>query len=119
MQECCGNCESCGKCAGSLVLNWQERAVLERLGQIPFLPIARKADSMDPIFFEENGKSVPELTPVLSSLAHKGLLTLDFDLPLKGFHSDAYDAFPIRGSTALTARGQRVLELLEIQGADE
>ena len=119
MHECGGNCESCGKCGGSLVLNWQERALLERLGQIPFLPIARKVDSADPIFFEESGHPVPEYTPVLVSLAHKRLISLDFDIPLSGFHAPDYDRAPIRGSMALTARGQSVLDLLEIQGADD
>ena len=43
-------------------------------------------------------------------------MSLDFDKPLKGFNESAYEKYPIRGSMALTERGHKVLELLEIQG---
>ena len=46
----------------------------------------------------------------------KGLISLDFDKPLKGFDMSAYAAYPIHGSLALTQRGQTVLELLDYQG---
>ena len=49
----------------------------------------------------------------LLCLEKKGLISLDYDQPLGGCD---YGAYPLRGSFALTARGQRVLELLEIQG---
>ena len=43
-------------------------------------------------------------------------LSLDYDKPLAGFDETAYAAYPIRGSMALTERGQKVLELMEYQG---
>ena len=46
----------------------------------------------------------------------KGLISLDYDKPLKGFDDSAYSAYPIRGSMALTERGQLVLDLIERQG---
>ena len=47
----------------------------------------------------------------------KSLITLDFDRPLKNYTPSP--GYPIHGSMALTARGQYVLQLLELQGAEE
>ena len=44
----------------------------------------------------------------------KGLITLDFDQPL--IKHTLSPAYPIHGSIALTARGQQVLDLLDLQG---
>jgi hypothetical protein len=49
-------------------------------------------------------------------LEKKSLITLDFDKPLKN-HTPS-PAYPIHGSMALTARGQQVIELLDVQGAE-
>ena len=56
---------------------------------------------------------------VLNALSMKGLIRLDYDQPLSNFDYAPYAAFPHHGSMALTARGQGVLDLLEIQGAEE
>ena len=53
---------------------------------------------------------------ILQCLQKRGLISIDYDLPLKGFAGRTYEVYPIRGSFALTARGQRVVELLEMQG---
>lgn len=112
---CCGNCGGCGS---TLVLSAEEITMLRLLGQIPFLPVARSASSMEPVFLEEG-----ELTPEQSSLAlqcleKRGLISIDYDQPLKGGYSSAYDAYPIKGSIALTILGQQALELLDIQGVE-
>ena len=52
----------------------------------------------------------------LTQLEKKGLISLDYDKPLKEYHTPAYDASSVRGSMALTKRGQDVLELMEYQG---
>ena len=57
-----------------------------------------------------------EYSLLLQILEKKNLISLDYDKPLKGFREDAYAAYPIRGSMALTERGQKVLELMEYQG---
>lgn len=62
-------------------------------------------------FPEEPGKEL-----LLQILEKKGLISLDYDKPLKDYHTPAYDASPVRGSMALTKRGQDVLELMEYQG---
>ena len=65
---------------------------------------------------EDADKTPEEYSLILQCLEKKGLISLDFDKPLRGFDESAYAAYPIRGSLALTQRGQTVLELLEYQG---
>ena len=108
--KCGGSCESCGGC-GTLELTGGEIAMLQKLGQIPFLPVARRADDPSPVFPEAGAQADSSL--ILQCLEKKGLISIDFDAPLKGYTAPGY---PICGSFALTARGQQVLELLEIQG---
>ena len=105
-----GKCESCGGCSGGcggcsgcgLELELTEE-------EIAFLPVIQEKDA--PVFPEEPGKEL-----LLQCLEKKGLISLDYDKPLKEYHTPAYDAAAIRGSMALTKRGQDVLELMEYQG---
>ena len=116
--NCSGNCESCGGCSGALVLNAGEIRMLRTLGQIPFLPVARRADDMTLVYLEESDYPAEEYSLILQCLEKKQLISIDYDAPLKGCDSEKYRAYPVRGSFALTARGQQVLDLLEIQGAE-
>lgn len=113
-KNCSGNCQSCTGCSGALTLTDGEVAILQQLGQIPFLPVARKADDMTPVYPEYPGG---ETSLILQCLEKKQLISIDYDAPLKGCSDATYGDYPVRGSFALTARGQQVLELLEIQGA--
>ena len=112
----CDSCDHCKKCSNCLTLNEGELYIMQKLAEIPFLPIARKTDSADPIYLEDQNYPVAEYSLILRSLERKGLITLDFDMPIKNFHSDKYNCYPIWGSFALSARGQHVLELLDLQG---
>jgi hypothetical protein len=114
---CSGNCAGCAGCARELVLTREEIELLEKLGQIPFLPVARKMGDLTPIYLEEVEQEKYSL--LLQILEKKGLISLDFDKPLTGFDCGAYAAYPIVGSMALTKRGQDVLDLLERQGFHE
>ena len=114
MANCSGNCASCGGCARELTLTEEEVAFLQKLAQSPFLPVARRMGDLEPVFLETDAPENAGL--ILQCLEKKGLISLDYDKPLKGFDDSAYAAFPIRGSMALTERGQTVLELLELQG---
>ena len=112
---CCnGNCSSCSGCARELVLTEKEIDFLNTLGQYAFLPVARTMGDLTPIYLEEG--DVEEMSLLLQCLEKKGLISLDYDKPLAGFDESAYAAYPIRGSMALTERGQKVLELMEYQG---
>ena len=106
----------CPGCGGALELTEGEVAVLERLSQIPFLPAARKPDEMTPFYLEDELYSKDQYSAILLHLEKKRLISIDYDKPLKSFRDVAYLSYPIRGSFALTERGQRVVELLELQG---
>ena len=114
----CENCSGgCGGCARELTLTAGELDMLSKLSQIPFLPIARKIDDATPIYLEDTDHTVEEYSLILQLLEKKNLITLDFDRPLKN-HTPS-PGYPIYGSMALTARGQQVLDLLELQGINE
>ena len=93
--------------------------MLRTLGQIPFLPVARKADDMTPVYLEDGAYAPEEYSLILQCLEKKGLISLDYDAPLTGASMDAYRGYPVHGSMALTHRGQQVLEMLEVQGIRE
>lgn len=117
MSNCSGNCSACSGCSGcnrALELTQPEIDFLISLGQIPFQPVVRQLGEDVPIY---PGKG-EELSIVLQFLEKKGLVSLDYDCPLNHFDEDGYSSYPIRGSIALTARGQQVLDLIEYQGID-
>ena len=116
---CSGGCGSCGGCARDLVITKMELAFLQELGQVAFLPVARKMGDLEPVYLEAGESKREEYSLLLQCLEKKGLVSLDYDKPLKGFSETAYFAYPIRGSMGLTERGQKVLELLEYQGIPE
>ena len=113
---CSGNCGSCGGCAKELTLTPQEILMLKKLGQIPFLPVARKASDMIPVYLEDEDCTIAEYSLVLQLLERKALISIDYRSPLKGMDMKAYTGYPVHGSFALTERGQIVLDMLEIQG---
>ena len=90
-----------------------EIGLLRELGQIPFLPVARQLGDLTPVYLESGDRE--QMSLVLQALEKKGLISLDYDKPLPRMET-AYAAYPIRGSMALTERGQKVLELMEYQG---
>lgn len=118
-ENCGGNCASCGGCAGSMELTAGEVHILQMLGQFSFLPVARKADDMTPVFLEDSEYSREEYSLILQCLEKKALISVDYDAPLTGADMSAYKGLPVHGSMALTARGYGVLELLETLGIDE
>ena len=115
----CSSCASCGGCAKELTLTEPEIHMLRTLGQIPFLPIARRADDMTPIYLEEADYTKEEYSLILQLLEKKGLISLDYDQPLPGADMSAYKGSPVHGSMALTARGQTVVEMLDMQGIQD
>ena len=113
---CNGNCGACQGCGKALELTDKELDLLNTLAQIPFLPVARKADDMTPIYLEDTAYSQEEYSLILQVLEKKGLIDLDYGAPLKGFDMTAYTGYPVHGTMALTARGQAVIELIDKQG---
>ena len=117
MSHCgkCGGC--CGGCS-AMELTEGEIEMLRLLAQYPFLPVARRADSETPVYLEQQDRPPEEYSLILQCLEKRGLISIDYDQPLKNFSGDAYAAYPVRGSFALTARGQQAVELLEYQGVE-
>lgn len=113
-----GGCGGCSGCSGAMELSEGEIKMLLTLGQIPFLPVARKMGDDVPVYLEEQDYTQAEYALILQCLEKRGLISIDYDQPLKSFNDSAYAAYPIRGSFALTKKGQQVVELLEVQGAE-
>lgn len=114
----CSGCTGCNGCGGSLSITEEEAAFLRHLGQIPFLPVGRNMGDTDPIFLEEGEEKREFYSLLFQCLEKKNLISLDYDKPLKGYEEGWYGSVPVKGSMALTQRGQTVLELLEYQGAE-
>ena len=114
MGNCGGNCSACSGCARELVLTRKEIDFLNLLGQYAFLPVARSMGDLTPVYLEDGDPE--EMSLLLQLLEKKGLISLDYDKPLGGFDEAAYAAYPIRGSMALTERGQLVVEMIQTQG---
>ncbi len=115
-----GSCGSCGDCgSGELFLTEPELALLRRLGETAFLPAAAGNDMKRPVYREEWAWPEEIYSAALLGLAAKGLVRLDYDMPLKNFNYGAYQDCPLHGSAALTGRGQDVLDQIEIQGIGE
>lgn len=111
----CGGCSGCGGCGRSLTLTEAERDFLLELAQTPFLPIARFPAEETPVFLEKGADRKEEMGILLRMLERKSLIDLDYRTPMN-IYAPAYDPYPIKGSLSLTARGQQVLDLLDIQG---
>ena len=118
MSHCNHNCASCGGCAATLELTDGEIGILRNLGQFSFLPVARRADDMIPVYLEDDRCSREEYSLILQCLEKKGLIDIDYRGPLVGADMSAYKGLPVHGSFALTARGQTVVEMLEVQGIE-
>lgn len=112
MGTCNGHCGGCSGCARELTLSEAEIAFLGRLGEVAFLPVARQLGDLTPVYPETDG--VENMSLILEILEKKGLISLDYDKPLAGYAG--YGDYPIKGSMALTQRGQQVLELMEYHG---
>ena len=121
MEHCknCSGCDNCSGCGRALLLTAQELALLRQFAQIPFLPVARKADDMTPVYLEDTAYTPEEYSLILQMLEKKALISIDYDQPLAGADMSAYKGYPVHGSFALTERGQQVLEMLELQGITE
>ena len=115
--SCCHRCGSCGQ-QDSLYLTPSELEILQQLAVTPFLPAGFNNRGKHPICLECSGDR-EAVSDTLLALRQKRLLSLDPEIPLQGFDYSAYEEFPLHGSLALTALGQQVVELLEIQGAEE
>ena len=111
----CEKCNTCGGCGNGLELTVEEIRFLQELGQYSFLPVARKASDMTPVYLEAGKEKKEIMSLVIQCLEKKMLIDITYD-PLPGADMSAYAGYPVHGSIGLTQRGQQVLDLLEVQG---
>ena len=114
----CNHCQNCGGCS-ELILHTGEVAILKKLSEIPFLPVGREAASGRPVYLEDSDYTVSEYSDILLCLEKRGLICLDYTQPLSGSDFSAYAFCNQLGSFALTAKGQSVVEQLELLGIQE
>ena len=112
-----GKCENCsGKCCncGSqcLELTAGEIAFLDKLAQYAYLPVARRADDMTPVYLEDSDYTKEEYSLILQSLEARRLIDLDYGAPLVGANMTPYRGYPVPGIVSLTQRGQTAADLL-------
>ena len=112
--KCCGG--SCNGC-GSLELTQAEATFLLTFSVLPFQAVVGKDISDFPVYaypvcaLEENPG--PDVRPeLISALAGKGLIEVDYDIPLSNYDYHGFEGYPRHGSMALTHRGQQVLDQL-------
>lgn len=117
--NCTGSCASCGSCGGcgaALELTSGEIAFLEELAVFAFLPVARRADDMTPHYIEGTACSQEDYSAILLHLERKKLIDIDYGSLVGSYTDPGYEGLKVRGSVALTGRGQAVVEQLQIHG---
>ena len=119
----CGNCEghcgSCGGCRPQLTITPVEYALLQQFAITPYLPVAAGWNLKTPVYLEEAEYTPEEYSAALTALSLKGLIRIDYDVPLDNFSYEAYKSYPMHGSMALTGAGQDIVEQLEIQDVEQ
>ena len=110
----CNHCENCGGCWQSAALNPLEFEMLNVFSVTPFVPVAIDRQSgrmlLTDLELEPNAAGL-----ALRMLQRRGLVRVDADLPLPNADYSGYEDWT-RGSAALTARGQELLDDMEHQG---
>ncbi|PKM76660.1 MAG: hypothetical protein CVU90_11265 [Firmicutes bacterium HGW-Firmicutes-15] len=148
--SCCGDC--CAHTLESLTINSKEISFLKKLVKCSYLPVSRFImsssieeeawlESLAPVYInsiDDSMETVKEIRTVLSELEKKGLISLDYDIPLQDYDytqhtksalfsyfketvnegkrnpSFLFDTAEIElGSIALTEFGERVSENIE------
>ena len=117
--DCCGSCGSCGAAGQYLSLSEAELSLLQRFAQTPFLPVAQSGTGLSPVLLDAPAGDRPQAGLTLMSMQLKGLVRIDYELPLSNFDYARFPEYTTRGSAALTAYGQEVLDLIEFQGIEQ
>lgn len=115
---CSGACSGCNGCGRQITLTPAEVDLLWQFSQTPFLPMAGGFDLKKPIYLEDSKYELEIYSDALLALRQKGLIRIDFDLPLQNFDYTAYQSYPMHGSMALTGAGQNIVDQLEVENLD-
>ena len=87
-----------------------EIRLLALLGQVAFLPIARKPADEYPVCMELPGYTPADTGLALVCLEKRGLADISYDTPLKGADMSAYTGCCVHGSAGLTEKGQQAAD---------
>ena len=107
---CSKNCDGCTGCHGPIELTELEIRVLTLLGQVAFLPLARKPAEEYPVCMELPGYTPADTGLALVCLEKRGLVDISYDAPLKGADMSAYKGYSVFGSAGLTEKGQQAAD---------
>ena len=102
-----------------LTITPAEYALLMQFAVTPFLPVAAGWNLKTPVYLEETAYTSEEYSAALTALSLKGLIRIDYDIPLSNFSYQAYQSYPMHGSMALTGAGQEIVEQLELQDVEQ
>ena len=83
------------------------------LGQVAFLPLARKPAEEYPVCMELPGFTPTDTGLALVCLEKRGLVDISYDAPLKGADMSAYKDYRVFGSAGLTEKGQQAADAAE------
>jgi len=100
--SCCDEC--CDHSLESLTINSKEISFLRELVKCSYLPVSRfimsssieeeaRLVSLAPVYInsvDDNMETVKEIRTVLSELEEKGLISLDYDIPLQDYDYTQY-----------------------------
>ena len=111
--RCCGG--MCSGCSSSVLLSKDELEILEEFAQYSFLPVASDEDN-NPVYRENNTKSETDYALVLSTMQKKGLIQINYDIPLLNYKYRNYHDCECFWSMALTTLGRYVIDQIENQG---
>ncbi|MBQ6164061.1 MAG: hypothetical protein IK118_02875 [Clostridia bacterium] len=102
----------CGGCLNTVYLTEQECALLSLFAAYSFLPVGQKTEETFPTLLTER----TDEDNALLLLKLKGLVDVDYEQPLSGFDYAPFGDYARLGSAALTAKGQDVLDAIEVNG---
>lgn len=113
----------CGRCCGSMCESYSctvplsdgETEMLMELAQFSFLPVASD-DHGKPVYRESTARSEADYAVILLDMQKRGLIRIDYDIPLSNYEYRLYSDCSHFGSIALTRHGQGVAAQIEIQG---
>ena len=111
--QCCGSL--CGSCGNRISLSDAEIEILLELAQYSLLPVAAN-DHDPPVYRESSSRSEADYAATLLDMQKKGLIRIDYDIPLSNYKYQFYSDCRHHGSMVLTSFGQDMTEQVWIHG---
>ena len=111
--RCCGG--EYGSCGGVALLSDGEVEILLDLMQYSFLPVASD-DHDKPVYRESTARSEADYAAILLDMQKRGLIRIDYDIPLSNYKYQFYSDCRHHGSMVLTSFGQDMTEQVWIHG---